>query len=660
MSQGVHLDTSDGRRLFIIDDDLCFRLDTSAHKENHKMIQIFLYAYVSLLSDSPLNPRRGFKPLRLYRSFIRSFDQKGLRTVIVEFAELADLLVSNLKIMGDVAPTGDFIDAFKMTPIFAEYLAWYRSADPAILKYIYTVLTFGKKLLYVAEDLNPIAFRDWEQVELRLSETCLPDQYLPWLRKIIDQLLAPADLSYPVFPKFGPGAVFEDGVRGVVLKANNLRYSKRMYRAFFRSYFVNFGLNAESGYSEATFFDGIRIQKRKHDEDCARLRFVPKTIKSARSICMETNTRMCFQQAYLKVLLRQMDNPVCRRFIRFEDQGRNRALAEYGSYTSEIDTIDLSAASDSVSLELVKKIFPPRELYFLLSTRSKYVDVGEFGPRREPKKFAPMGSALCFPTQSLVYTSVVVLAAIIDVFGEHQLTNGTFVPSDFNVKSFIEKRFSKTVGYIAPLLKVYQPAGVYGDDICVDRRLTPIVTRLLTELGFKVNTKKSFVGSQAFRESCGGYYWQGFDITPLYFRIPYFQKPDASVMVSAISLANVAGDRGLHNLRRYLIHALLSMYQHVRFTDSRDDTCAIYSTNVRNTHLPRRINSALQREEVCGLAVTAAKRKYPSKREVSSLEGYLYARWQASRISEIVPEDFSSAPRYASGGARLRGVWTPT
>jgi hypothetical protein len=58
---------------------------------------------------------------------------------------------------------------------------------------------------------------------------------------------------------------------------------------------------------------------------------------------------------------------------------------------------------------------------------------------------------------------------------------------------------------------------VYGDDIIVPTEHAPEVIELLEFCGFKCNPKKTFV-SGPFRESCGGHYFQGVDVTPPYFR----------------------------------------------------------------------------------------------------------------------------------------------
>jgi hypothetical protein len=58
---------------------------------------------------------------------------------------------------------------------------------------------------------------------------------------------------------------------------------------------------------------------------------------------------------------------------------------------------------------------------------------------------------------------------------------------------------------------------VYGDDIVVDKSVVDGLLPLLDDAGFLVNDRKSFF-SGPFRESCGGNYHAGEDITPFRWR----------------------------------------------------------------------------------------------------------------------------------------------
>lgn len=91
-------------------------------------------------------------------------------------------------------------------------------------------------------------------------------------------------------------------------------------------------------------------------------------------------------------------------------------------------------------------------------------------------KFAPMGSALCFPIESYVFASVVELA--------YRMHYG-----------------QASSGHLSG-------CSVYGDDIICPAEIYNLVVDILVSLGFKVNEEKSF-SSPPYYESCGVEYLYG-------------------------------------------------------------------------------------------------------------------------------------------------------
>ena len=63
-------------------------------------------------------------------------------------------------------------------------------------------------------------------------------------------------------------------------------------------------------------------------------------------------------------------------------------------------------------------------------------------------------------------------------------------------------------------------ASVYGDDIVVPSASVGFLREVLYYVGFEFNEKKSHYGLSKFRESCGGHFFDGHDVTPLYVRSP--------------------------------------------------------------------------------------------------------------------------------------------
>ena len=374
---------------------------------------------------------------------------------------------------------------------------------------------------------------------------------------------------------------------------------------------------------------------------------------------------MYFQQAVLREFLRLLKSSPYRRFIDIQDQSRNRELALYGSYTGEIDTIDLSAASDSVSLRLVKEIFPPSWLIPMLVTRSNKACL----PDRTTvllEKFAPMGSALCFPTQCIIFATVCILASLQYTYDR---TPSTVSFSDWISEKRIKgavRSFSDSPRY---RLVGFQPLAVYGDDICVDQKLTPYVTSILSRLGFQVNLEKSFRGGQGFRESCGGYYLCGSNVTPLYFSVEKVsQKLTAGRVASQVHMINEAWNRGYKTLYRFLRSNIMTGYLDKRLRSRLGGSSipyvpvgsphfGIYANKWHNNHLLRRTNRGFQRDELKVWTISYDWTQEPGDL-LPVVDAYEYMRWWAGRSD--YPTDFNtSVSRSDRGGARLKWRWIP-
>jgi hypothetical protein len=203
-------------------------------------------------------------------------------------------------------------------------------------------------------------------------------------------------------------------------------------------------------------------------------------------------------------------------------------MAKVGSTDGSYATIDLSDASDLVSYDLVKSIFKPIAPSFL-----DYVEGSRSSRAKMPsgevitlRKFASMGSAMCFPIEAMVFFTVAVAA----IMKDHALP-------------YTRKTVDKITATIS----------VYGDDIIVPSSYASSVMDGLTAFGLRVNTNKSF--SQGyFRESCGGDYYKGDDVTPVYVRRWTTTERDLSheQIVSSISLANQFYMKGYWNAAQYV------------------------------------------------------------------------------------------------------------
>jgi len=206
--------------------------------------------------------------------------------------------------------------------------------------------------------------------------------------------------------------------------------------------------------------------------DYNKISFVPKTVKTERTIAVEPLLNG-FLQKGVDVFMRKR---LKRVGIDLEDQAVNRRLAREGSLpsTDPYVTIDLSSASDSISIGLCRNILPPEWFDYLDSIRSKSFKLGK--DVKVYSKFCSMGNGFCFPLETLIFASVCNA-----VYRERNLT------ADFSV---------------------------YGDDIILRQSVANQVIKLLGHLGFKTNTGKTFLQGN-FRESCGADWFSGEDVRPI-------------------------------------------------------------------------------------------------------------------------------------------------
>lgn len=674
--RGVHLDSSSYDVWFLTTVEEVCHLDTSGTGVNAKHIALMLDAWTGLLADSPLTSYDSPTPLRVFTSFRRKFLQGPLLGFVKDFAVLADTIVKQTNLTGSDTLTGVFVQEMRDTPVFKEYLTWYRTGDPALLGYLLSFLYFGKKMDYEDPAMDSTALRGWKQVEERLCELELPVNVVNDLRHIQRRLLSCYKFN-PWSVKFGPGAVAEKGIRGSIKKSNNILCHPRLDRLLTHRH------RSGEGYvrGDGSLLDGIFPDVEKWDKagrcsgDVSELLFAPKDVTKSRSICKEPNSFMWAQQAVCASLVTAFKEGHMAKISNLADQSINRKLALYGSYTTEIDTIDLSSASDSVSVQLVREIMPANVLHDLLATRTSKVRLPD-GEVVSVRKFAPMGSAVCFPTQCLVFASVVILSALQESEGFAIGDTRTVLASNWsNFDQVLDTLFAERPGYYKG--RTYQPFAVYGDDIAVDTRLTTRVVHLLTVLGFEVNSSKSFTAGQAFRESCGGYYWNGEDVTPLRFSVMRdVPRQRAGHVASAVSLSNRAGDRGFRVLQRTLMHYSLQ-FGPIRFSSRRPNEeelgepggLAFYSDSPRNTHLQRRDDICVeqgrdknryQREEYKCLTLLPEIGKPARPFEKDAHDRYQYGRWWMTRAGGFVTEGLSfGVPRSVASGSRLGRRWMP-
>lgn len=322
-------------------------------------------------------------------------------------------------------------------------------------------------------------------------------------------------------PKHGPGSTAERVL-------GNSKYSHQRWHERLEPYFplLSFAFSSESVYKEKEFEDVTLVKE--CDEQPVRVVAVPKTLKSPRIIAIEPVCMQYAQQAIARALIGALEeHPLTAGHLNFRDQSVNQMLAMNSSTTMRYATLDLSSASDRVENTLASYMFEsnPDLQEAIQACRSKNAQMPD-GSILNLKKFASMGSALCFPVEAMYFYTICVM-------------------------SLLKKR--KLPVDMVSIRKVAKHIYVYGDDIIVPTDCAAIVIEHLQKYYCKVNTSKSFWTGK-FRESCGVDAYDGENVVPTYIR--HFHpnhKRDANALIGWISTSNAFYKKGYWLTSSYLI-----------------------------------------------------------------------------------------------------------
>jgi len=215
---------------------------------------------------------------------------------------------------------------------------------------------------------------------------------------------------------------------------------------------------------------------------------VPKTVTEDRAICIEPSLNLYFQKG-VQFLLEE------RLRVHFHidlsiQQSLNGQLAYKGSIDGSFATEDLSSASDTISLLLIKDSVPgiARQILLFLRTPSVEMPWGDV----PLNMISSMGNAFTFPLQTAIFASAV--EAVYNLL---------------DIKLEFPKR-NRALGHVEP-----GNFAVNGDDIIVLTEAHEYLVRLLKVLGFIPNPLKSH-NTGFFRESCGRDYYCGHNVRGVY------------------------------------------------------------------------------------------------------------------------------------------------
>lgn len=270
-------------------------------------------------------------------------------------------------------------------------------------------------------------------------------------------------------------------------------------------------------------------QAPRKEAPTSRLRLVPKDSRGPRIICMEEQEIMFLQQGLADKMRSRIEaHPLTSGYVNFTNQEVNRQLARYASCTSGSRvakaTLDMKEASDRVSRVLVAGLFSglPSLSRALLSLSTPAIHLPD-GRVVETRKYAPMGSSLCFPVMSIVHFALG--RAVIDVHGP------------------------PATKALADVLHVY------GDDLIVNTEYADLLFEHFPRFGLKFNVGKSFTQGP-FRESCGFDAFLGRNVAPQRIKKRFFDSTTPQLLTAALDVEGHLFERGYTETAQYLRYLL--------------------------------------------------------------------------------------------------------
>lgn len=199
---------------------------------------------------------------------------------------------------------------------------------------------------------------------------------------------------------------------------------------------------------------------------------VPKNFDRDRAACLPVTWNGFFQKGLGKMIRKRL-----QRFglLTREAQEQHRVLARLGSKLGTLATLDLSGASDGISIALVQALLPASWSKHIFALREEYGMLPD-GTLILWEKVSTMGNGFTFELETLLFYALACAC-----YGEGALVS------------------------------------LYGDDIIVPTKGVDTLIGVFSLCGFEFNREKTFTMGP-FRESCGGHYFNGVDVKPFYIR----------------------------------------------------------------------------------------------------------------------------------------------
>lgn len=353
--------------------------------------------------------------------------------------------------------------------------------SPPLFKALYQVENLFKRYrfeddLHTDDELEQMALEKFEATQTRVARPFhvgpIEHRVLRRARSIISRILGDySEEEHMTSCRFGKraclGTPFVDSYLDHKLVHSPLTGSAEHYVFFRKCLDADPILKRTMGLVTEP---GTRFRLKK----AVRIALVPKSYKSLRSMMPDTFLGAFYTAGLGKMIqARLMKVGLDIRKL----QQLHRRIVKRASLDRKLVTADLSSASDSITLQLLRWLLPVKWYRALVYGRARYAEYGTGKKRRRIylTSTVTMGLGHTFPLQTLVFYGL--LTAI-----------GELVGIDGQVS-------------------------VYGDDLIYSRSIHKFVKRVFPALHLNLNGDKTYA-KDFFRESCGSDHYRGVDVRP--------------------------------------------------------------------------------------------------------------------------------------------------
>lgn len=539
--------------------------------QNNNKTKVYTQAYVELLCACYLDVASAYPAIQYAVEQKRDLSVIRARHTSEGDAFLTKTLPSMAKAIDIALATGTVLQvpsfSRKKGSKLPKFLGWLigqvfstegkelAEADPYALMHLRNLLYLVYKLQmpYAEKDISRV-LESFISTDSDLDTVAIINDrervcVLTEASRLIARVLGNAD-PRNIIPRNGPGSVATGE------KLDEKSYFKRSYKSAEEVYpsdshfYLNSNHISERLTAEGLTFansDGLLRPQEELDAGTAKVVLVPKDSRGPRLISMEPLEIQWLQQGQMDVLVSTIeDHWLTRGHVNFKNQEINRSLALYASmltgpvpqrgareiwnslpacarpiFGKRLATLDMKDASDRVSLALLYGLFPKNWIEALEATRSTRTMLPD-GRVVTLRKFAPMGSAVCFPVEALIFWAIAASAVMHNI-------------------GLINRKPRRG----------YQSIWVYGDDIVCYEEDYLVVKQSLESAGLMLNANKCCTAG-SFRESCGMDAYKGVQVTPLRVSKCVDHRWPGQNLAAYVSYSNRAYARGYTNLAGFI------------------------------------------------------------------------------------------------------------